>query len=246
VNILAANWKMHKTREETRAFFRRFLELYQPTATHHLHTLIAPPYTSIETALGMARNTPLWIGAQNVHQEEQGAYTGEISLPMLQDLGVHFVIVGHSERRKYFHETDELIARKLHRVLDAGLWAILCVGETLQEREAGEAERVVQKQVEAALTPLDANHIPRLIVAYEPIWAIGTGRTATREAIAATHAMLRRYIEAPILYGGSVKPGNAAELFAQPDVDGGLIGGASLDARSFSAIMRAAASAAGE
>ncbi|MCF6192636.1 MAG: triose-phosphate isomerase, partial [Candidatus Hydrothermae bacterium] len=121
---------MHKTREETRAFFRRFLSLYQPTSTQHVHTLIAPPYTSIETALGMARNTPLWIGAQNVHHEEQGAFTGEISMPMLQDLGVHFVIVGHSERRKYFQETDSVIARKLHRVLDAGLWAILCVGET--------------------------------------------------------------------------------------------------------------------
>ncbi len=242
MNILAANWKMHKTREETRAFFRRFLELYQPTATHHLHTLIAPPYTSIETALGMARNTPLWIGAQNVHQEEQGAYTGEISLPMLQDLGVHFVIVGHSERRKYFHETDELIARKLHRVLDAGLWAILCVGETLQEREAGEAERVVQKQVEAALTPLDANHIPRLIVAYEPVWAIGTGVPARPEDAEAMHRFIRSLLSrrfgedgeaVPLLYGGSVKPENFSAFAQMPHIHGALVGGASLDPERF-------------
>ena len=222
--LIAANWKMFKTQAETLAFCNHF------RAPDGVDVVIAPPYASLQVAL----SSGLTIYAQNVHWEDEGPFTGEISPPMLTELGVAGAIVGHSERRQYFGETDETAARRAAHALDAGLSVIACVGELEAEREQGETESVLRRQ----LARFAAHE--RLVIAYEPVWAIGTGKTATPELAQEAHAFVKSLIDVPVLYGGSVKPENAAELLSQPDVDGALVGGASLDVDSFTEICREA------
>jgi triosephosphate isomerase len=196
---------------------------------------VCPPFPSLSAAVQALAGTDVAVAAQNVHWEVEGAFTGEVSAPMLFELGVYGAIVGHSERRQLFGETDESVARRAAAGLEAGLWVIACVGETEAEREAGETEEVLRRQAGV----LEAHE--QLVLAYEPVWAIGTGKTAAPEQAQEAHAFLRALIDVPILYGGSVKPDNAVELLAQPDVDGALVGGASLEVDSFAAICKAAA-----
>ncbi len=243
--VLAANWKLHKTQAETRAFLEKFKPLVAQSS--HCEIVVCPPFTSLGAAVAAARNTNIAIGAQDVFWEKKGAYTGEVTAAMLADAGCQHVIVGHSERRQYFHETDESVSRKLLAVLSAGLTPIVCVGETLQEREAKATEAVLARQFLGACNALTTTQFSRIIVAYEPVWAIGTGQTATPELAVAAHRFLRRQAEerfgAPaaqelrILYGGSVKPDNVKGLMAQREIDGGLVGGASLEPESFAAIV---------
>ncbi len=210
--------------------------------------LLCPPFISIPAVAAAFQGTPFKVGAQNVHTENDGAYTGEISTSMLKDAGCEYVIVGHSERREYFHESDELVARKAKKVIDDGLKAIVCVGEVLSERKEGIHEDVVRRQVDAVLSHLGEDLSDNLVIAYEPVWAIGTGETATPEQAQEMHHFIRELIKGHwgearsakvrILYGGSMKPDNAGELLSQPDVDGGLIGGASLKAGSYSEILK--------
>jgi triosephosphate isomerase len=201
--------------------------------------VVCPPFTSLAQAAGTLAETPVAVYAQNVHWAPEGAFTGEISAPMLVDLGVEGSLVGHSERRQYFGETDETVARRTVAALEAGLRVIACVGESDEERESGQTELVLRVQIEALADAVGAHE--RLAVAYEPVWAIGTGRTATAEQAQEAHAFIRALLDVPLLYGGSVKPENADELLAQPDVDGALVGGASLDLESFAAICESAA-----
>jgi triosephosphate isomerase len=222
--LIAGNWKMFKGPAATREFFAAF------QAPAGVDIVVAPPYVSLAAAV----ESGVTIYAQNVHWEDAGAFTGEVSAQMLSEVGVSGAIVGHSERRQYFGETDESVARRAEAALAAGLGVIACVGELEQEREAGETEAVLRRQV----TVLPDHE--RLVVAYEPVWAIGTGRTATPELAQQAHAFVKSLLDRPVLYGGSVKPENASELLAQPDVDGALVGGASLDPASFTAICRAA------
>ena len=244
--LLAGNWKMHKTPDETLAYFREFLPL---VAGHERDEIVVcPPYTDVDVAIEVARGSNVAIGAQNVHWKAYGAYTGEISAPMLVSLGVTHVIVGHSERRQYFGETDDTVNLRLKASLEAGLTAICCVGEVLEEREAGLCEDVLRRQCVRAFHAISAKKAAKLVVAYEPVWAIGTGKTATPEIAAEAHAVIR--CEAAevfggdfaaglrILYGGSVKPDNASALMAQEEIDGALVGGASLDPKSFAAIVK--------
>src|SRR6186997_768748 len=195
---------------------------------------VCPPFTSLAVAVQILAGTDIAVAAQNVHWDTEGAFTGEISAPMLRELGVYGAIVGHSERRQYFGETDETTAKRARAALDAGLSVIACVGETEAEREAGETEDVLRRQ----LAVLEAED--NLVIAYEPVWAIGTGQTATPEMAQEAHALIKSVLDVPVLYGGSVKPDNAAELLGQPGVDGALVGGASLDVESFTGICRAA------
>jgi triosephosphate isomerase len=195
---------------------------------------VCPPFTSLAVAVQILAGTEIAVAAQNVHWEPEGAFTGEISAPMLRELGVYGAIVGHSERRQYFGETDETTAKRARAALDAGLSVIVCVGETGAEREAGETEDVLRRQ----LSVLEAED--NLVIAYEPVWAIGTGKTATPEMAEEAHALIKSLLDVPVLYGGSVKPENAAEILAQPAVDGALVGGASLDVESFGSICLAA------
>jgi triosephosphate isomerase len=200
---------------------------------------VCPPFVSLSAAVQALAGTNIAVAAQNVHWAPEGAFTGEISAPMLFELGVYGAIVGHSERRQYFGETDESAARRAHAALEAGLWVIACVGESAEERQSGETELVLKLQVQAiaeAVGPHD-----QLTVAYEPVWAIGTGNTATPEQAQDAHAYIRTLLDVPILYGGSVNPESAPDLLAQPDIDGALVGGASLTIDSFAAICRAAA-----
>jgi triosephosphate isomerase len=224
--LIAANWKMFKGPRETVAFLDEF------RAPGGVDVVVCPPYVSLQVALGKG----LRVYAQNVHWETEGAFTGEVSAPMLVEVGVEGSIVGHSERRQYFGETDETAARRAAAALEAGLNVIACVGELEDERERGETEDVLRRQV-SVLERHD-----RLVVAYEPVWAIGTGKTATPELAQEAHALIKSLLDVPVLYGGSVKPENAAELLAQPDVDGALVGGASLEVASLEAICQAAAS----
>ena len=223
--LIAGNWKMFKGPAATREFAAAF------AAPDGVECVIAPPFVSLAAAIEGGLTT----FAQNVHWAEEGAFTGEISAPMLLELGVTGAIVGHSERRQYFGETDQSTARRAEAALAAGLRVIACVGELEEERERDETEAVLRRQV--SVLPDD----PRLVVAYEPVWAIGTGRTATPEMAQHAHAFIRSLLDRPVLYGGSVKPENAAELLTQPDVDGALVGGASLDPASFAAICAAGA-----
>src|SRR5713101_1678282 len=197
--------------------------------------VVCPPFVSLAIAVQLLAGTEIGVAAQNVHWEPAGAFTGEISAPMLREVGVYGAIVGHSERRQFFGETDETVEKRARAALDAGLSVIACVGETEAEREAGETEEVLRRQVSV----LDADE--QLVVAYEPVWAIGTGKTATPELAQEAHALIRSVLDVPILYGGSVKPENAADLLAQPDVDGALVGGASLAVESFASICEEAA-----
>ena len=231
--LIAGNWKMHKGPEETAAFCRALRD--QLEWVDAVDIAVCPPFVSLSAAVQSLAGTDIAVAAQNVHWEVEGAFTGEISAPMLFELGVYGAIVGHSERRQLFGETDEGVARRASAALEAGLWVIACVGETEAEREAGETEDVLRRQVAV----LEAHE--QLVLAYEPVWAIGTGKTATPDQAQEAHAFVRGLIDVPILYGGSVKPDNAAELLAQHDVDGALVGGASLDVASFVAICKAAA-----
>ena len=245
--MIAANWKMHKTVGEAEEFIAALLPLV--ATADGIDVVVCPPYLALQALVDSARGSRVAIYAQNMHQEGEGAFTGEVSAPMLVDAGVQGVILGHSERREYFGETDRALALKLPAALDAGLVPILCVGETEDEREAGDTERKLRHQVQEDLAGIAEERLGELVIAYEPIWAIGTGRVATleeaQEAIAFVRALVadRSPAEAErirVLYGGSVKPENAAELLQLPDVDGALVGGASLDPESFAAIVAAA------
>jgi triosephosphate isomerase len=246
ITYLAANWKMHKTTEETEAFLAEFLPHVTESGPE---VVVCPPFTSLSIAVELCLQSPVRVAAQNMHDQPDGAFTGEISAPMLQELGVHGVILGHSERRQHFAETDEALARKVPEALGAGLEPILCVGENEAQRDADETEQILTAQVEADLAEVPDARLSEVVIAYEPIWAIGTGRTATpeqaQEAVAYVRSLIERRSETAagairILYGGSVKPSNAAELLSQPDVDGALVGGASLEASDFAAIVEAA------
>jgi triosephosphate isomerase (TIM) len=244
--VVAANWKMHKTVGETEAFIDRLLA--GADSLGGVEIVVCPPFPSLAAATERARGSAVRIAAQNAHFEPQGAYTGEVSPPMLADLGLWGAILGHSERRAMFAETDEALARKVTAVLDAGLTPILCVGETEPQREVGETEEVLRRQLDADLAALDDDRLAEIVIAYEPVWAIGTGRTATPGQAQEAIALIRSVIAARdpeagtrvrIQYGGSVKPDNAAELLDQPDIDGALVGGASLDPDDFISICAA-------
>jgi triosephosphate isomerase (TIM) len=229
--LIAGNWKMYKRSAETAGFC---IELKSRLADlEGVEVAVCPPFTSLAVAVQILAGTDIAVAAQNVHWELEGAFTGEVSVPMLRELGVYGAIVGHSERRQLFGETDEAVAKRARAALDAGLSVIACVGETEAEREAGETEDVLRRQ----LSVLEAED--NLVVAYEPVWAIGTGKTATPEIAQEAHAFIKGLVDVPVLYGGSVKPENATELLGQPDVDGALVGGASLDVESFAAICLA-------
>jgi len=245
--FVAGNWKMHKTAAEAAEFVGR-LAAHVPAA---VDVGLCPPYTALAEAAAAAAGLRIAIYAQNMHQAPGGAYTGEISAEMILDTGANGVLLGHSERRQLFGETDEGVNAKLAVAHDAGLWAIVAVGETDAEREAGETERVLRRQVEGALRGIGPDRVADTTIAYEPVWAIGTGRTATPAMAQSAHAEIRAIVAGlhgedvaeavRIQYGGSVKPDNAADLFAEEDIDGGLIGGASLTVEDFSAILAAAA-----
>ena len=230
--VIAGNWKMHKTVPEARALARAIRA--EAGEVSDREVVLAPPYTALAAVAEEIRGSRLELAAQDVHWEPKGAFTGEISIPMLEDSGCSLAIVGHSERRQYFGETDETAGDRARAALDAGMFVIACVGETEAQRERGETEDVLRRQL-SVLEPDD-----NLVVAYEPVWAIGTGKTATPKIAQEAHAFVKTLLPLPVLYGGSVKPDNAAELLAQPDVDGALVGGASLDLDSFTAICRAA------
>jgi triosephosphate isomerase (TIM) len=228
--LIAGNWKMFKGPAATREFCAAF----EPPVG--VDVVIAPPYVSLAAAVECG----LTVYAQNVHWADEGAFTGEISAPMLLELGVAGAIVGHSERRQYFGETDETVARRAFAAANAGLGVIACVGESEEERQSGQTELVLRIQVEAIKDAVGTNE--RLVVAYEPVWAIGTGKTATPELAEEAHAFIKSILDVPVLYGGSVKPDNAAELLGRPAIDGALVGGASLEPESLAAICNAARS----
>jgi triosephosphate isomerase len=242
---MAANWKMHKTPRETGEFFTTFNPLVEGSS--HCEIVVCPPFTGLAAAVEAAAGSAIGIGAQNLHWEKKGAFTGEIAPGMLTAAGCRYVIIGHSERRQFFGETDETVSRKIAAALEAELIPIVCVGELLDEREAGQTETVLKKQVNGAFRALTAGQFSPIIVAYEPVWAIGTGKTATPEMAAEAHRFLRGLVgelfgpegaqQVRILYGGSVKPANVKGLMAQPDIDGALVGGASLEPDSFAAIV---------
>ncbi|HVP68829.1 MAG TPA: triose-phosphate isomerase [Anaeromyxobacteraceae bacterium] len=246
--FVCGNWKMHKTSGEARTLVRELCSAVG-ALTDRVDVAVAPPFTALSAAASELGGSRIGLAAQNVHWEAQGAFTGEISAAMLKDAGCGYVLVGHSERRQFFGETDETVNRKARAALAAGLHPIVCVGETLPERESGRTLEVVGRQVREGLSGLGAAEVGRLTLAYEPVWAIGTGRTATSGQAQEVHAALRLVLQeiAPaaadavrIQYGGSVKPDNAAELMAQPDVDGALVGGASLKAADFVQIVKGA------
>jgi triosephosphate isomerase len=242
---IAGNWKMYKTQADTRAFFSAFLPL--AASAKRCDLVIAPPFTAIAVAVGAARGSNVAIGAQDVFWEKEGAFTGEIAAPMLVEAGCRYVIIGHSERRQFFGETEQTVAKKTKAALAAGLTPIVCVGELLEHREGGRTEEICETQFTGGPGALTPEEFSRILVAYEPVWAIGTGKTATPEIAATAHRFLRRCAERKfsaeqaqalrILYGGSVKPDNIQGLMAQEELDGALVGGASLDAKSFAAIV---------
>jgi triosephosphate isomerase (TIM) len=230
--LIAGNWKMFKGPAETADFCRALREADLGAAD----VVVCPAYVSLAAAVQVLAGTEIAVAAQNVHWAREGAYTGEVSAGMLREIGVYGAIVGHSERRQYFGETDETVARRVRAALDAGLHVIACVGESEEERDAGQTELVLRVQAEAIAEA--AGDDDAVVLAYEPVWAIGTGKTATPALAQEAHAFLKTILDVPILYGGSVKPENAAELCAQGAVDGALVGGASLDLDSFTAICR--------
>ena len=232
--LIAGNWKMFKGPAETREFCHALRE----TDLGTVDVVVCPPYVSLAEAVTALAMTEIGVAAQNVHWADDGAFTGEISAPMLRELGVYGTIVGHSERRQHFGETDETVVRRISAAMRHGLQVIACVGETDEEREAGATEAVLRIQVEAIRNGV--SDVDDLVIAYEPVWAIGTGKTATPELAQEAHAFIKTMLDVPVLYGGSVKPDNAADLTAQPDIDGALVGGASLDVESFASICRAA------
>jgi len=245
--IIAGNWKMNNNHEQAGALVQELIE--KVNDVEDVEIVVCPPFTSLSAVHDLVDNTNIGLGAQNMHWEEKGAFTGEVSANMLLTLGCRYVILGHSERRTYFHETDEIVARKTQAAIKAGLTPIVCVGETLEERESGVTESVIKKQVEGSLQSLSADEFNGTVLAYEPVWAIGTGLTATSDQAQEVHSFIRGLIinifgddiatVTRIQYGGSMKPGNAGELLSMKDIDGGLIGGAALDAGSFEGIIRA-------
>jgi triosephosphate isomerase (TIM) len=243
--VLAGNWKMYKTAVETSAFFETFDPLVANAS--HAEIVICPPFVNLPAAVEAAHGTAIELGGQDLFWLREGAYTGEISAPMLAAIGCRWVIVGHSERRQYFHETDETVLKKTQAALEVGLTPIVCVGERLEEREAGATETVLRNQCAGGIAALAPEQFARIVIAYEPVWAIGTGKTATPEIAAHAHRVLRGEMAGyfgvaaaqacRILYGGSVKPDNIKALMAQEELDGALVGGASLDPASFAAIV---------
>ena len=246
IPVFAANWKMHKTVHETAAFVREFAVLVK--SVRNAEIVVAAPFTALATAAEVARNSQVEIAAQDLYFESQGAFTGEVSGPMIVDVGATHVIVGHSERRRIFGDTDEWVNRKTKAALAAKLTPIVCIGETLAEREANQTLAVLDRQIRVAFDGVSPAEIADLVMAYEPVWAIGTGKNATAAEADEAHRHIRSRLRdwygegsasaCRILYGGSVKPENIAELVALPDVDGALVGGASLDLRSFYEIVR--------
>ena len=245
--IIAGNWKMNGTVAETESLISKLLPLIKAKA--QVEVVVCPPFTSLQAASKLLQGSQMALGAQNMSEHPKGAYTGEISAELLLTLGVRFVILGHSERRQYHFETDGLVNLKTRAALAAGLTPIVCVGETLEQREAGHTESVIREQVQGSLAEFGANELLRIVIAYEPVWAIGTGRTATPEQAQEVHRFIRQLTDRidrtaseklPILYGGSVKADNAHGLLGQPDIDGALVGGASLKADEFVAIINAA------
>ena len=232
--LIAGNWKMFKGPAEAGMFCRGLRD----TDLGTVDVVVCPPYVSLAAAVQALAGTEIAVAAQNVHWAAEGAFTGEVSAPMLRELGVYGTIVGHSERRQYFGETDETVVKRIAAATEHGLQVIACVGETESEREAGETEEVLRRQVGAIAGGVSDTE--DLVIAYEPVWAIGTGKTATIEIAQDAHAFVKTILDVPVLYGGSVRPDNAGELCAQPDVDGALVGGASLDLESFATICRRA------
>ena len=246
--IIAANWKMHMTPQETEDFLRAFMRLVPDKCP--VQVVVAPPFISLPKAGDMLRNDNIELAAQNMSQHPAGAYTGEISARMIKDVGCQHVILGHSERRSLYGETNQIVNAKVLAALEARIHPILCIGETLEERDGGRLEEVLEKQLRESLAEVGARRVLDCVIAYEPVWAIGTGRTASSEQAQEAHAFCRKVLhdlfgedaakKIRIQYGGSVKPNNMAELIAQPDVDGALVGGASLESGSFWEIVRAA------
>lgn len=233
---MAGNWKMYKNPAETKEFFSAFL----PVVAGSPHEIvICPPFVNIPAAVEATLGSKVGIGGQNLDWRPEGAFTGEISGPMLKAAGASWAIIGHSERRQYFGEIEETVLARTRAALVAGLRPIVCVGERLEEREAGQTDNVLRTQFEGGIAPLSPTEISKIVVAYEPVWAIGTGKVATPEIAQAAHAFLRSLLPADvrILYGGSVKPDNVSALMAQPDIDGALVGGASLKPQDFAAIV---------
>jgi triosephosphate isomerase len=248
--IIAANWKMNMTCAEASSFLDSFL--LEIGDESHAEIVIIPAFTAIsKVSERLSKVQNVKVGAQNMYFEKSGAYTGEVSAAMLRELFVRFVVLGHSERRTIFGETDAIVNKKLRAAIDASLKAIVCVGETLAQRDAGQVEQVLETQVKGSLAGLSAKELAETVIAYEPVWAIGTGRTATPEQAQEAHAFIRKQLVAisdpatadkvRIQYGGSVKPDNTATLMSQPDIDGALVGGASLDPRSFAEIVKRSA-----
>jgi triosephosphate isomerase (TIM) len=243
--FLAANWKMYKTVQEAVVYAKELRSLVKDLTG--VEVIIAPPFTAVHGVAEASRNTIVTVAGQDVHWEREGAFTGEISATMLKEAGAEAVVIGHSERRRLFAETDEIVNRKITAVLQAGLYPIFCIGETLEEREGGQTLDVLDRQVKVGLDGVSAEHVADLVVAYEPVWAIGTGRNATPEQAGEAHTHIRGRIRqwfgadaaerCHVIYGGSVKPDNVAALAALPDIDGALVGGASLDVRAFVTIV---------
>lgn len=246
--VVAGNWKMNKNLAESIELISQ-IKTALKEKSDNVEVIVCPPFTSLESANALVKESEIGLGAQNMHYEDSGAFTGEISANMLKSVGCEYVILGHSERRTIFKESNELINKKIKKALEAGLKPIFCIGETLEEREKGILKDVVSSQVKEGLDGVSAHDMANVIIAYEPVWAIGTGKTATPEQAQEMHKYVRDLIaelysqsvadNLIIQYGGSVKPDNAAELFGQPDIDGGLIGGASLKADSFVDIVKA-------
>src|SRR5262245_29824871 len=243
--FIAANWKMFKTTHEAFAFAKEFRAMVKDI--NDVEIVVAPPFTSLHSVVEATRNSNIGVAAQNLHWEREGAFTGEVSAPMLKDAGAEYVIIGHSERRRLFHETDETVNRKLMAALGAQLTPIVCIGETLEERERNETLAVLDRQIKAGLDSLTGDQVAGLVLAYEPVWAIGTGRNATAAQAEEAHQHIRQRLKqwfggdaaeaCHVIYGGSVKPDNSAQLIAEPDVDGALVGGASLEIGSFADIV---------
>ena len=244
--VIAGNWKMYKNQKQTRAFFRAFKKLVEGVADCDI--VIAPPFTNIPAAVRAAKGTTIGISAQDVYWVKEGAFTGEVSTGMLVEAGCGYVILGHSERRQFFGDTNETVQKKAKAALAAGLTPIVCVGEMLAHREAGDTEKILEEQFKGSVGALTPEEFSRILIAYEPVWAIGTGRTATPEIAAAAHKFVRQLAAAQfseshasslrILYGGSVKPDNIQGLMAQEELDGALVGGASLDPKSFASLVK--------
>lgn len=246
--VIAGNWKMHKDLNETVSLISEIKSQYEKS--DNVDAIVAPPFTSLETANELLKDSPIGLSAQNMSYEDSGAFTGEISGKMLKSVGCEYVILGHSERRTIFKESDETINKKIKKALEVGLKPIFCIGETLEEREADITEKVVETQIREGLKDIGENELSELIVAYEPVWAIGTGKTATPDQAQEVHKFIRNLVSGlyssnladnlTIQYGGSVKPENAADLLGQPDIDGALVGGACLKADSFLGIIKSA------